>query len=424
MVLLFLFRINCVATCALALLVGLEPAHARFMVLYSFTGGSDGSFPRTGMVKDASGNLYGTTYAGGGSANCEQFGCGTVFKIAPGGTETVLHAFAGGSDGAGPWGTLLIDKNGSLYGTTLNGGGTSCPNSGCGTVFKVAPDGTETVLYSFTGSPDGQAPYGGLVRDAKGNMYGTTNFGGTGTYGCSEFLGGLGTVYRITPDGREKILHSFTGNPDGCYPYAGLIIDAAGNLYGTTGFGGKSNCPPYSCGTVFKLAFDGTETVLHSFALSPDGDEPQAKLTMDSAGNLYGTTAYGGANGYGTVFEVATDGTERVLYAFCSRSNCTDGATPYAGLIMDTSGKLYGTTGYGGNTSCALGEGCGIVFALATDGTESVLHAFSGGSDDWFPVGDLIEDKAGHLYGTAGLGGGPDCLAWDDRCGNVFRLGR
>jgi uncharacterized repeat protein (TIGR03803 family) len=174
---------------------------------------------------------------------------------------------------------------------------------------------------------------------------------------------------------------------------------------------------------VFKFAPDGTETILHSFTGAPDGDVPGSNLISDAAGNFYGTTVYSGGRGGGAVFKVAPDGTEKVLYSFCSESNCADGFLPYAGLFRDSRGNLYGTTGYGGNTNCSGGNGCGVVFMLAPDGTEMLLHEFTGGRDDNFPVGNLIKDDAGHLYGTAGAGG-RNCAEQLDRCGNVFRLDR
>jgi uncharacterized repeat protein (TIGR03803 family) len=398
---------------ALALLAPLDTAQARFKVVHSFTGGTDGAFPLAGLVRDAAGNFYGTTYDGGGD-KCRPFGCGTVFKIAPDGTETVLHSFTGGRDGQWPQGGLIRDKAGNLYGTTVIGGGNTCQGQGCGTVFKIASDGKEKILHSFTGGADGRFPNAAPIEDAAGNLYGTTEQGGTGFKNCTDGFGS-GTIFEITRQGTEKILHSFTGG-DGCLPDAQLIMDAAGNLYGTTSYGGTGS----GGGTVFKLAPDGTETVLYSFTGAPDGDVPESKLIAD-AGNFYGTTYYGGTRGGGAVFKLAPDGTETVLYSFCSQSNCGDGFLPYAGLFRDRSGSLYGTTEYGGQTSC--NNGCGVVFKLAPDGSEDVLYAFTGGSDGNFPNGDLVKDNAGHLYGTAGVGG-DDCAEQFGHCGNVFRIDR
>jgi uncharacterized repeat protein (TIGR03803 family) len=300
-------------------------------VLHSFTGAPDGAGPIAGLVMDANGNLYGTTYYGGGPDPT-----GTVFKVSKSGKETVLYSFcavSGCADGESPYAGLVMDAKGNLYGTTTGGGA-----SGAGTVFKVTSKGKETVLYSFTGGPDGAYPYAGLVMDAKGNLYGTTYGGGKGD----------GTVFKVTKTGKETVLYGFAGSPDGKGPEAGLVMDAKGNLYGTTVFGGASNS-----GTAFKVSSKGKETVLHSFAGGTDGATPYAGLVMDAKGNLYGTTYYGGTstNCYldcGTVFKVSSKGKETVLYSF---TGGTDGAYPYFGfLVMDAKGNLYGTAYEGGSS--------------------------------------------------------------------------
>jgi uncharacterized repeat protein (TIGR03803 family) len=243
-----------------------------------------------------------------------------------------------------------MDQSGNLYGTTV-AGGSNCPASdygGCGTVFKIAPDGTETVLYSFCPDNnrcnDGIYPHAGLIMDGTGNLYGTAEEGG---------LYGYGTVFKLARHGTLTVLHSFAST-DGIFPYAGLIMDGAGNLYGTAVEGGQNND-----GTVFKLAPNGTLTVVHAFA-STDGASPYAGLIMDDAGVLYGTTSQGGASGYGTVFKLKLDGKEIVLHSFAGGN---DGAFPYAGLIADAAGHLLGTTENGGGAA-ACGEGCGMVFRL------------------------------------------------------------
>ena len=251
-------------------------------VLYSFTGGSDGALPWAGMIADAAGNLYGTTYGGGAS------GQGTVFQLDPSGTLTVLYSFTGGND-ASPWAGLIADAAGNLYGTTEGG-------DGPGEVFQLTPSGAFTVLHNFTGR-DGAIPHGGLILDAAGNLYGTTHNGGASA--------AYGTVFQLTPSGTLNVLHSFTGGSDGAYPEAGLIADMAGNLYGTTWGGGTGGR-----GTVFQLTPSGTLTVLHSFTGGSDGAWPAAGLFADAAGNLYGTTSSGGATascpgGCGTVFQLA-----------------------------------------------------------------------------------------------------------------------
>jgi uncharacterized repeat protein (TIGR03803 family) len=337
--------------------------------------------PTANLTMDAAGNLYGTAL-GGGSTACPNYGCGMVWKLTRNsngtwGALTVLHEFTGGADGANPFRAgLIFDAASNLYGTTSSGGDTTACTMGgppgCGVVFKLAPnaEGTwaETVLYTFTGGADGATPYAGLILDAAGNLYGETDGGGSSTY-C---LYGCGVVFKLAPnpDGTwaETVLYSFPGGADGYAPQGGLIFDAAGNLYGTTSQGGACT----ACGVVFKLAPnpDGTwaETVLYSFTGGADGAYSTTGLIFDAAGNLYGTTFEGGS-GYGVVFKLAPspDGnwTESVLYSF---TDGTDGANPAAGLIFDAAGNLYGTTWAGGDTvACrpyGLPHGCGVVFEL------------------------------------------------------------
>jgi uncharacterized repeat protein (TIGR03803 family) len=273
-------------------------------------------------------------------------------------------------------------KKGNLYGTTGGGGA-----NGQGTIFRLSTDGTETTLYSFAA---GDQTLGGVTRDKAGNFYGTTFQGGANGYG---------SVFKLAPNGTETMLYSFTNGSDGRWPYAGVILDEAGNLYGTTYEGGTG-----SYGTVFKLAPDGTETVLHAFS-GTDGGFPGAVLTLDAAGNLYGTTQGGGTSGNGAVFKLTPNGTETVLYSFTGEN---DGANPYSSpLLIDGKGNLYGTT------CCGGAGGNGTVFEVAPDGNESVLHAFSG-SDGGFPVAGLIKDH-GYFYGTTQSGGA-------NGSGIVFRL--
>ena len=308
--------------CALAL-AGTAPfniVHAATAVtaLYAFAGGNDGAAPQA-SVTDKKGNLYGTTTSGGGNGACNSGqGCGTVFKLASDGTESVLYSFcskANCADGAVPAGGLLADEEGNFYGVTESGGaGSSCTvAAGCGTVFKLEPNGAETVVYSFcskTNCSDGAGPTDGLIMDKKGNLYGATFSGGTGT-GCSQ---GCGTVFKLTTKGREKVIYSFcpySSCQDGQFP-TGSLIRKKDVLYGTTAMGGRDGA-----GTVFALAADGAETVLYSFcAACSDGIYPTAGLVRDKSSNLYGTTSQGGSRGAGTVFKLASDGTEMVLYSF------------------------------------------------------------------------------------------------------------
>jgi uncharacterized repeat protein (TIGR03803 family) len=391
-----------VVSCLLAVA---SPALAQtFTVLYSFAGyPTDGGGPEAALLMDASGNLYGTTTYGGNvnGAKCAgsgYIGCGTVFKLDTNGTETVLHNF-GGPDGANPVAGLIMDAKGDLYGTTRFGGMILYCNgdgsAGCGVVFKLTGE-TETVLHSFCSAgdncPDGMWPSGGVVMDASGTLYGTTYEGG-------RSVGGAGVVFKLAGK-KETVLHSFTGGKDGAFPDAGLVMDNNGALYGTTAEGGDLKCdypPPDGCGVVFKLA--GTkETVLHGFRGTPDGDTPAASLWLDATGNLYGTTAFGGSSdGLGTVFEVDHYGKERVLYRFKREQN---GVSPQTAVVRDAQGNLYGTTQAGGPI------GGGVVYEITADGKEKILHDFCTGdcSDGVFPNG-LIIDAKGNLYGTA-YGGG------------------
>jgi len=301
-------------------------------VIHSFTGGSDGGYPHACLIADAEGNLYGTTERGGA------YGRGVVFELTPAGTETVLYSFAGGSDGAYPVASLVIDASGNIYGTTEAGGA-----SGLGVVFEIASGGGESVLHSF-GGRDGAVPLAGLVLDAGGNLYGTTEEGG-------EFESG--TVFELAPGGSETVLHSFAGQSDGAFPYAGLIMDKAGNLYGTTSSGGVNNV-----GTVFKLAGKNKETVLHAFGGS-DGARPVSAV-MEKAGYLYGTTKLGGANDEGAVYKTPVKpGSDTVLYSFTGGS---DGGLPQGG-VLDLGGNLFSATSAGGNPGCT-GGGCGVVFEI------------------------------------------------------------
>lgn len=369
---------------ALAIFAPLDSASAaHFQVLHSFAGAGEGANSFAGLIMDAAGNFYGTASEGGGNG-CDGFGCGTVFKMAPDGTETVLYTFTGGADGAIPYGDLIQDKAGYFYSTTQGGG-----TFGKGTVFKLAADGTETVLYSFTGGNDGADPRAGLVADNAGNLYGTAGFGGTG---------GGGVVFKLAPGGTETVLYSFCMQQncaDGSRPYAGLIQDRAGNLYSTTYSGGGTGCNGSGCGTVYEVAANGTETVLYSFQGGNDGQFPSAFLIKDRAGNFYSTTAGGGTSGFGTVFKLAPGGTETVLYSFQGGS---DGAGPYAALKMDRLGNLYGTT-----TSRGGACNCGTVFKLAPSGTETTLHSFSG-SDGAGPAARLTLHD-GRFYSTTAYGG-------------------
>ncbi len=312
--------------------------------LHSFTSGADGGNPYAGLVRDSAGNLYGATERGG-SADY-----GTVFKIDAAGTETVLHSFTGLGDGGIPFAGLIRDSAGNLYGATTRGGA-----SRAGLLFMLGKTG-ETVLYSFAGGADGGSPYADVIRDSAGNLYGTTPFGGAF---------GFGTVFKVDTTGKETVLYSFTGGTDGGNSYASLVQDSAGNLYGTTVSGGAASVPD-GFGVVFKLDTAGNQTVLHTFTGGWDGGNPHAGLVLDPAGNLYGTAVDGGAGPEpfdGVVFKLDTMGTETVLYNF---TGAADGAQPFGGLLRDSAGNLYGTAAFGGGSNSACVDGsCGVVFKIA-----------------------------------------------------------
>ena len=292
-----------------------------------------------------------------------------------------------------------------------------------GVIFKLDKKGNETVLYSFKGQRGGQYP-SGVTLDDMGNLYGTTPGGGNGT-DCAE---GCGTVFKLDKSGRKKVLYNFNFGTDGGAPYSGVIRDKAGNLYGTTSWGGDLSCNNgYGCGTVFMLDTAGKETVLYSFTDPTDGSQRDAGVIRDSAGNFYGTTNEGGDLscgwfGCGTVFRLDTNGNETVLHSFTGTGG--DGAYPHAGVVRDPQGNLYGTTIAGGGGDCSYGTepGCGTVFMLDTTGKETILHDFAGSPDGAFPTG-LIRDAAGDLYGATAADGSPDCRRrFFGSCGTVFKL--
>ena len=371
-------------------------------VLHSFTG-SDGANPSSALIRDAAANLYGTTSSGGASSNCKQ-GCGTVFELVYSSgsyTGKVLYSFTGqaNGDGAGPGTGLVMDTAGNLYGTTSLGGA-----SGFGTVFELVDSSgsyTEKVLYSF--SLEGGWPPGGLIIDTAGNLYGTTLIGGSG---------GAGTVFELVKSSgnyTEQELYSFTFlNGDGLGPNPGVVMDPAGDIYGTTAAGGNSSACDSGCGIVFELVYSfgnyATGRLLYSFSGSGgDGAGPSAGLIMDAAGNLYGTTAEGGAYGYGTAFELVKssgDYSEKVLYSFTFPGSYGIGP---AGPIMDNAGNFYGTIGLGG------ASGWGTLFELVNSSgnyTEKVLHNFGGFSGDGEqPQARLVMDASGNFYGTTAGGG-------------------
>jgi uncharacterized repeat protein (TIGR03803 family) len=372
------------AAASLALAATAAHASHNFQVLYSFTGQTDGGNPHGNLLRDADGNLYGTTVQGGTS------GYGVVFRLSPDGKQTPLYSFSGGADGHYAYGGLVQDKAGSLYGVTIFGGA-----YGEGNVFKLDSTGALTVLHDFAGRPDGSTPEDALITDKAGNFYGVTPFGGYGP----------GIIFKLTPDGKETILHNFAdGQNDGAYPYGGVTMDAHGNLYGTTNDGGSGGMQQ-GPGILYKLAASGKFSVLHHFEGST-GDYPAAAPILDGSGNLYGTTSAGGPAGVGVVYKYA-HGSYTVLHAFAGGD---DGEYGIGRLAMDRDGSFYGVTN-GGGGACD----CGIVFKLAPDGSYSVLHRFAGAKDGAHPGDGLIIDRRGHLFGTAYQGG-------NNNAGVVFKI--
>ena len=365
-------------------------------VIYSFAGGKDGEYLDTDLVMDAAGNIYGTTVQGGNS------GSGTVFQLSPsptGWVHTVLYSFAGGTDGGEPYKGVTLDAAGNVYGTAVTGGAGSC-EGGCGVVFKLTNSGgvwTQTVIHTFTGGRDGSGPGSGLTFDRHGNLYGVTPTGGAF---------GLGTVYLLHPqsDGSWKlfVVHAFTGGNDGSSGSAGrLILDPAGNLYGVTTVGGANGK-----GVVFEITRTATGPrliPLYAFKDQPDGALPYGGLIFDKTGNLYGTTYYAGVHDFGTVYKLTHSNgawTEKVLYSF---KGGTDGSSPISTLVSDALGNLYGTSSEGG-TSCA----CGVIFELSHSSgtwTESVPYRFPGAPGAGFSYNGMVSDSAGSFYGATTHGG-------------------
>jgi uncharacterized repeat protein (TIGR03803 family) len=374
-------------------------------VLSDFVGSSGPKLPYAGLIFDNAGNLYGTAELGGTNNQ------GTVFELTPNAngvwTQTVLYNFTGNADGGQPYGGLLFDSAGNLYGTTNFGGSTNC-SQGCGTVFKLAPNSggwKESVLYSFTGGSDGREPFARLLFDSRNNLYGTTLLGGNIGSVCSA---GCGTVFKLTPTSggwTESVLYAFQGGADGASPYDGLTFDTAGNLYGTASAGGAA-----ASGVVFKLtpgSSGWSENVIHTFGGGGDGKYPYGDLIFDTSGNLYGTAYQGGGHGYGMVFELRPNSKgrwpEKVLHSFAN----TPAGNPVAGLVMDSAHNLYGTTILG-ETESSCNGGCGTLFKLSSSAgawSYKVIHRFGQGTDGYHPSGDLILDASGNIYGTTQAGG-------------------
>ena len=395
-----------------------------FTTLHMFDA-ADGWYPSGGLVQGTDGNLYGTTLYGGTNTSCYATSCGTVFKITPSGTLTTLYYFCAlgypaCTDGEWPLG-LIQATNGDFYGTTVLGGANQCQlngnSSGCGTAFKITPSCTLTTLHSFDGS-DGQSP-AGLIEAADGNFYGTTGYGGTnmGNAGATA-----GTVFKIAPSGMLTTLYSFcvqSGCTDGEGPSGALVQGTDGNFYGTTNYGGTSGGPDgFGGGTVFKITPNGTLTTLYTFCVPSgctDGASPSGGLVQATNGYFYGTTVNGGANtscidgGCGTVFKITPNGTLTTLYSFCAQGGCADGGNPNGGLVQAANGDFYGTTSDGG-VNCPHAACGGTIFKITLTGALTTLHDFCGQDAPYCPDGDnpdagLLQASNGYLYGTTADGG-------------------
>ncbi len=375
-------------------------------VLYSFAGEDDGEYTDTDVEVDAAGNLYGTSVLGG------DFGGGTVWQLSPVGgswVHTVLYSFTGGVDGGEPYKGVTLDGAGNLYGTAVTGGSGSC-EGGCGVTYKLTKSGEtwkHRVIHAFSGGADGSGPGSRVAVDKRGNVYGMTPTGGTN---------GLGVVYVLRPRSSGgyafRVIHTFTGGTDGSSGSAGRMVLRGGRIFGAATTGGANGT-----GTVFQLTpTQGGEwdfKTLYSFHAAPDGVFPYGALLFDSAGNIYGTTYYGGTNGLGAVYKLSptTSGewNETVLYSFQTGS---DGNSSISNLVSDAIGNLYGTTSEGG-------LGSGTIFQLTPDPngtwTESVPHSFQGSPDGAFPYAGMVSDGAGSFFGATVHGG-------DDGDGAIYKF--
>lgn len=404
--------------------------------LYDFQGAPDGYSSTAALIADSSGNLYGTTLSGGpNNPNCFNSGCGTVFELSPNGdtwTETVLHNFnSTATDGCAPFAGLIRDSAGSLYGTTLG-----CGASGFGVVYELSPgqggSWTFSLLHSFSGSPqDGAASQSTLLMDASGNLYGTTAYGGSHPANCqnSPEPNGCGIVFELTPGKnghwKETVLYSFQGGSnDGSAPSEGMVMDAKGNLYGVTKFGA-----PFQ-GTIYQLSPSQNapwqETVLHKFPTGDnDGTYPRGIPALDAHGNLFGTTSDGGQAELGVIWELSPSGgswTETVLYSFAA-GGLSEPNAPYAGVVLDKKGNIYGTTVEGG--SGCEGFGCGAVYKFSPK-TGKLKELVDFGKTNMNSPESPLLLLNGFLVGTTAFGGAgenPNCqLSFPSGCGSVYQV--
>ena len=410
------FRAALKTTCSVFLFCAatMFPAAGQtFTSLVDFDG-TNGGVPQYGsLIEGTDRNLYGVASLGGNLKLCNHYGCGTVFKMTPEGKLTTLHNFDF-KDGWLAYGKLVQATDGNFYGTTSAGGFSKCGGQGCGTVFKITPQGALTTLYKFcskTNCADGWVSIGGLIQSTDGNFYGTTVRGGAYDNG---------TVYKITSAGKLTTLHSFcaqTNCPDGSKPAAALIQAKDGNFYGTTQLGGGS----YRYGTIFKITPTGKLTTLHSFCSQnqqcPDGSLPIAGLVQATDGDFYGTDIGGGARSGGTVFRITSAGKLTTMYSFCGQVGCPNSEQPYGTLIQATDGNFYGTTYYGGNGQ----QDFGTIFKITLADKLTTLHKFETVTEGQYPDAGLVQATNGTFYGTTSAGGTfTDC--YGGGCGTIFML--
>lgn len=394
-----------VALVALSLCVGSVKASTT-EVIYSFAGEDDGEYIDSDVATDAAGNLYGTSVLGG------DFGGGTVWQLSPvgdGWVHTVLYSFTGGADGGEPYKGVTLDAAGNLYGTAVTGGSGSC-EGGCGVAYKLTKSGAtwiQSVIHAFTGGNDGSGPGARVALDKRGNVYGMTPTGGAN---------GLGVIYELHPkangDWALRVIHTFTGGSDGSSGSAGKMLLRGGHIYGAVTAGGTNGS-----GTIFELTptrvGEWDFKILYSFQGAPDGSFPYGALLFDAAGNLYGTTYYGGTNGLGAVYELSPsdvgEWNETLLYSFKAGS---DGNSSISNLVSDAAGNLYGTTSEGG-----LGSGTIFKLTPGQNGTwtESIPHSFQGSPDGAFPYAGMVGGGAGTFYGATVHGG-------DDGEGSIYKF--
>jgi hypothetical protein len=444
------FAFHLLSFCVLILALGMAAsAEWKERVLYSFQGGTDGAYPAGGVVFDKLGILYGATQQGGGTNCSPMAACGTVYQLSPPAkqgdpwTETLVHVFKGkqSNDGEFPSGGVIADAAGNIYGTSSYGGSGDCVllgiKGGCGTVFELSPPQTKggqwtyTILYSFKGGKDGYLPFGDLVFDAAGNLYGATYFGGGKGTSCDPYYQYCGTVFKLSPPKTkggawtEKVLHSFASGTDGANPNGGLVLDSKGAIYGTTFGGGNESgeCGSGGCGTGFELeppankSDPWTETVLHRFIV--DEGRPWAGMIFDGKGRLYGTSL-------ATVFRFEPPSKKSghwkktTLFAFCNTDG--GGCLPEGSLIFDRFGSLYGTTYYGYGPELQ-----GSVFRLKEPHKEGgawsidYLHGFLKVPDGLFPAAGLVFDAHGAVFSTTQEGGAGTGCGYGG-CGTVFEV--